>query len=148
MPIGITYALGKDCVLTIQGVRVYGISDVAVRETTSEIDATFFGASSSATVIVGRSYEILLSVPSMQVARYLYSARWTKSGDFLLQGIFDVTLSGGLFDIDGQFTIHEVDADEPIDGAVIPRFALRSWYYQHQTPNILNVNRPTEGTGT
>lgn len=131
MPAAITYVLGKDCVLKIESKEIKGVSDVSIRETTTEIDATGFNQYSGSTAIVGRTVEILLSVPDMKVARELFEMRWMERtagfSTFMLQRIVDVELEGGLFQITGNFTIHEIDGDESLDGAIIPRFVLREW---------------------
>lgn len=133
MPDAITYVLGKDCVLRIEGTEIKGVSDVAVRETTTEVDATGFNGYGTSAVVVGRSYEIMFSVPDLAVARDLLAKRWKKgavgSSFFYLPQILDVELTGGLFDIDRPFTIHSIDGDEPLNDAVIPRFELREWNY-------------------
>jgi hypothetical protein len=134
MPAAITYALGKDCVLTIEGTEIKGVSDVSVRESVTEIDASGFNGYGASTVVVGRTYEIMFSVPDVAVARLLFSKRWKKvdvgTSSFRLPEILDVELTGGLFDISRPFTIGGIDGDEPLNDAVIPRFELREWNYQ------------------
>jgi hypothetical protein len=134
MPAAITYVLGKDCVLTIDDVEIKGVSDVSVRETTTEIDASGFNGYGASTVVVGRTYEIMFSVPDIAKARTLFAARWKRvdvgSSSFRLPEILDVELTGGLFDISRPFTIHGIDGDEPLNDAVIPRFELREWNYK------------------
>ena len=134
MPAAITYVLGKDCVLTIDGADVKGVSDVSVRETTTEIDASGFNGYGASTVVVGRTYEILFSVPDIATARVLFAKRWERvdagNSTFYLPQILDVELTGGLFDISRPFTIHGIDGDEPLNDAVIPRFELREWNYE------------------
>jgi hypothetical protein len=92
----ITYALGKDCILRVEGRELHGVADVVVRESCTTVDATNYGQDAAATAVVIRSYDLGFTV-------------------------------GGLLQVEKYFTIHEVDADEPIDGAVIPRFQLREW---------------------
>jgi hypothetical protein len=134
MPKAITYVLGKDCVLTIDGAEVKGVSDVSVRETTTEIDASGFNGYGASTVVVGRTYEILFSVPDIATARALLAKRWrignVGNSTFYLPQILDVELTGGLFDISRPFTIHGIEGDEPLNDAVIPRFELREWNYE------------------
>ena len=134
MPAAITYVLGKDCVLTIDGAEVKGVSDVSVRETTTEIDASGFNGYGASTVVVGRTYEILFSVPDIAAARVLFAKRWQRgnvgNSTFYLPQILDVELTGGLFEISRPFTIHGIDGDEPLNDAVIPRFELREWNYE------------------
>lgn len=134
MPSATTYVLGKDCVLAIDGEQIDGVSDVVVRETTTEIDATGFDDYGTSTVVVGRTLEIALSLPDIKKARELYAKRfiekWTGDRLFYLPRLLLVELSGGLFEITGSlrhFTVHSIDGDELLDGAVIPRFELREW---------------------
>lgn len=134
MPAAITYVLGKDCVLKIEGTEIKGVSDVSVRESTTEIDATGFNGYGASTVVVGRTYEIMFSMPDLTAARYLLANRWGRSdvgtSVFYLPKILEVELIGGLFEIERPFTIHGIDGDELLDGAVIPRFELREWNYK------------------
>ena len=119
--------LGKDCVLELDGTKIDGVSDVSVRETVTEIDATGFNHFTTSTVVVTRSIEIQLSIPDISVARILFERRWKKKDQFMIPCIVNAKLTGGIAEIEGDFTIHDIDADESLDGAVIPRIALRSW---------------------
>lgn len=125
MPKGITYALGKDCILTIEGTRLDAVSDVTVRETPMEIEAAGYGNRTSSTLVIGRDVEIQVSVPDITVARWLRSFASGLGG---VTNIIEVSVEGGLREFSDQpFTIHDVEADEMLDGAVIPKFVLRSW---------------------
>lgn len=139
MPAAIIYVLGKDCSLIIEGTEMKGVSDVSVRESVTEIDASGFNGYGASTVVVGRTYEIMFSMPDVGLARGLSLKRWKRvhvgSSVFYLPQILDVELTGGLFDrvaggIDRPFTIHGIDGDEPLNDAVIPRFELREWNYK------------------
>lgn len=123
----ITYALGRDCILRVDGRQLDGVADVVVRESCTTVDATPYGYSGTASAVVMRSYELGFTVPDLAVARWLFAQRYTSVGGFLLPQVLSVELEGGLLELDAKFTLHEVDADEPIDGAVIPRFQLREW---------------------
>jgi hypothetical protein len=132
MPAAITYVLGKDCVLEIDDEEIKGVSDVSVRESVTEIDASGFGRDGSATVVVGRTYEIMFSVPDIVVARKLFAKRFALvEGDllfFYVPRLVKVGLTGGVWDIDGiHFTIHGTDGDQPLNDAVVARFELRQW---------------------
>ena len=132
MPAAITYLLGKDCRLEIDDEEIKGVSDVSVRESVTEIDASEFGSSGVSTVVVGRAFEIMLSVPDIVVARKLFNKRYARiDGDLLffdVPRLVKVRLTGGVWDLDGvYFTIHGIDADQPLNDAVIPRFELRQW---------------------
>jgi hypothetical protein len=133
MPAAITYVLGKDCKLSIEDVEIKGVSDVSVRETVSEVDASGFNGYGSSTVVVGRTYEILFSVPDLAKARWLLGLRFAVSNvgssKFYMPQIVNVSLEGGVFNINRPFTIHSIDGDEPLNDAVIPRFELREWNY-------------------
>lgn len=124
-----TYVLGRECVLEIEGQEVDGASDVSVRESVSEIEATSFNAQTQATIVTQRSYELAFSCPDMTQARRIFSLREGARGDFYVPRVVMVTLRGGLIEFNQRvFTIHGVEADEPIDGIVVPRFTLREWY--------------------
>ena len=125
------FALGKDCVLELDGQEIEGVADVSVRETIVEMDATGFNHSTTSSVVVMRSYEIQILVPDMKIARGLYGKRWSKVDGFMMSSLVDAKLSGGIAEIKGKFTIHDIDADESLDGAVIPRFLLRSWGHEN-----------------
>lgn len=122
------YALGRECKLFVDDKEAKGISDVVVRETVVSLDATEFNGSFSRSVVTQRSYDISVSIPDIAFAKELYAKR-IMAGDqqTFVPGIVNVRLIGGLFEIEGEFTIHDVDADEPLDGVVVPRFSLKQW---------------------
>ena len=123
-----TYALGRECILTIDGSEVFGAADMSLRETVSETDATGFNQQVVSTVVTHRTYEISLSVPDMTQARILFAMRFAMSNGFMVPNILRVSLEGGLVQFTNYaFTLHEVDADEPVDGVVVPRFTLKQW---------------------
>lgn len=126
----ITYALGKDCILRVEGRQLDGLADVVLRESCTTIDATTRLSKASSSVVVTRSLELGFTVPDIELARWLFSKRYVKVGNTLLPQLLLVEFEGGLLvelPEGCYFTIHDVDFDEPIDGAVIPRFQLREW---------------------
>jgi hypothetical protein len=123
----ITYTLGKDCQLFIEGIECKGVSDVLLREVAVDVDATGYGRYVGGSVVVARTYEVQIAVPDMAWARWLFDRRFVRSGSFRLPAILAVRLERGVHNIDAYFTVHSIDADEPIDGAVIPKFELREW---------------------
>jgi len=123
-----TYALGRECILTIDGDEVDGASDIAIREFVTEVDATGFNHQVVSTIVTQRTYEISVSVPEMRQAARLYRLRWRLFNGFKVPNVLEVSLEGGLVEITNEkFTIHDVDADEPLDGAIVPRFTLKQW---------------------
>ena len=131
MPAAITYVLGKDCVLEIDDEEIVGVSDVSVRESVTEIDASEFLSSGASTVVIGRASEIMFSVPDIAVARKLFAKRLARTEseflEFFVPRFVSVRLTGGVWDIDELFSIHSIDADQPLNDAVIARFELRQW---------------------
>jgi len=122
------YALGRECVLEIEGLERDGVSDVLVREFTTEVDATGFNHGLVSTVVTQRSYEIQVTVPDKTTARSLYGLRYRLRNGFNVPNVIEVSLSGGLIEFKNKrFTIHDVDADEPLDSVVSPRFTLKQW---------------------
>jgi hypothetical protein len=126
----ITYALGKDCVLRVDGRQLDGVADVVLRESCTTIDVTTSRSRASSSVVVTRSLELGFAVPDLELARWLFSKRYVMVGFSLVPQLLLVEFEGGLLvelPEGCYFTIHDVDFDEPIDGAVIPRFQLREW---------------------
>lgn len=122
-----TYALGRECKLTIEETEVTGAADVSIREYVTEVDATGFNHQIVSTVVTQRTYEISFTVPDLYQARQIAGLRTRLFNGFKVPYIVDVRCQGGLLNIVGKFTIHEIDADEPLDGAVVPRFTLKQW---------------------
>ena len=122
------YVLGRECILAIEGNEIRGASDVMVRENVTEVDATGFNASVASSVVTQWTWEISVTIPDLSYARWLHANRFVSVNGFLLPRIFEVSLSGGLVAFDNEkFTINGVDADEPLDGIVVPRFTLKEW---------------------
>jgi len=123
-----TYALGRECILTIEGEEVTGAADMSLRETVTEVDATGFNHQVVSTIVTQRTYEISVSIPDMTQASRLYGLRWRLFDGFQVPNILELSLEGGLVEFTNEkFTIHDVDADEPLDGVVVPRFTLKQW---------------------
>lgn len=123
------FALGRDCVFKIDGTEYDGISDVSVRESTTEADASSYMGTAGASAVTSRTYSISIAVPDIADARTIVAKRMeaADANGFKNPALLHIELSGGLIDIDGYFTIHEWDADEPIDGVIVPRFELKEW---------------------
>jgi hypothetical protein len=136
---GRSYVLGRECRLTIEGREIKGASDVARRNVNSTIDGTYFNANVQATIPVLSDVEISFSCPDMDDAQYVRSMRWKKVGKYFIPRVVTVEMEGGVFDQDVYrndgwngsaeypYIIHEIESDEPVNGAVIPRFTLRRW---------------------
>jgi len=123
-----TYALGRECILAIEGEEVTGAADMSLRETVTEVDATGFNHQVVSTIVTQRTYEISVSIPDMSQASRLYGLRWRLFDGFKVPNILELSLEGGLVEFTNEkFTIHDVDADEPLDGVVVPRFTLKQW---------------------
>jgi len=123
-----TYALGRECILAIEGVEVTGAADMSLRETVTEVDATGFNHQVVSTIVTQRTYEISVSIPDMTQASRLYGLRWRLFDGFKVPNILELSLEGGLVEFSNEkFTIHDVDADEPLDGVVVPRFTFKQW---------------------
>lgn len=122
------YVLGRECILTIEGNEIQGASDVMVRESVTEVDATGFNHQSVSTIVTQRTLELSASLPDVSYARWLYRRRWELVNGFYLPNIFEVSLSGGVVEFTAKkFTIHDIDADEPLDGMVVPRITFKEW---------------------
>jgi hypothetical protein len=101
--------------------------DVSVREMVGEIDATAFQSPVQSSIAIHRTYEIQVTIADIEIASIVSSYRTQKSGIFTVPGIVNISLSSGLFDINTTFTIGDIEADEPLDGVVLPRLTFRQW---------------------
>jgi hypothetical protein len=141
VPQGITYVLGKDCKLFIDEEEIPGVADIAIRESTTDVDATGYGQRVSSTAVIARGLELMISMPDIEAARSLNRLKSLSIeatsiatqptgpavGTFFLPQLIRIRLEGGLREVTGMFTIHQIDYDEMLDGAVVPRFSLRLW---------------------
>lgn len=131
MPIlasGRQYALGRDCTLTVDGSELRYVTDVLVRESVASIDATGFNHKTSSSVVTGRTLEVEVSTPELQTAQFLRTRRVVERDGYVLPAIVTVSLAGGAISFFGKrFTIAEIQADEPLDNAVLSRFSLTEW---------------------
>jgi hypothetical protein len=122
-----TYQLGRFCQLSIDGVYAAGVQDVLVHETTTEIDATAFRSSVASSIVTHRTIELEIVFADMTYARLLSENAWRRQGRFMVATVFRVRTANGLKNIDSYFTVSDIQADEPLDGAVLPRVRLREY---------------------
>lgn len=123
----LTYALGRDCTLSIDGVLISSAQDVQVREFVSEVDATAFQSATQSAIQTHRTWEVQATIADIEVAKTVSDSRLRREGIFLVPNLVTLTLQSGLFSIDTTFTIGDIQADEPLDGLVLPRFTFRQF---------------------
>jgi len=123
----ISYALGKNCELRIEYQLISSAQDVLVRETTNEVEATKFGSAVQCSIATHRSYEIQATIADIQVARDVAARRVQSVGPFTVPNVLRISLAGGLFNIDANFTVSDIEGDEPLDGPVLPRFTFKQF---------------------
>jgi hypothetical protein len=121
------YRLGRECELEIDGEPCTGVADVTLRESTEMVDATGMGHVVQSEVAVIRTFEVSVTFREMTKARELWARRVTATGGFILPTVFTLRLSGGLVEVYESFTLGEMEADESIDGLVVPRFVFKQW---------------------
>jgi hypothetical protein len=121
------YQLGRKCTLEIDGEPYDGVADVSVRERTETIDVTGFGHTVVSELPVTRTYQILVTFAEIRLARTLWSQRTTPAGSFLLPRIFEIQIDGAVININERFIIADIDDDQPIDGAILPRIQFNQW---------------------
>jgi hypothetical protein len=124
--LGQEFRLGRNCALTIDGNLMVGIEDATVRVVQREIDATKFGVSISSSVVTHRSLEVSFTTPDYKVIAFMRDRMSQAVGGYWLPRVVEVAFYHGV--LDGQkwdFIIHELDADEPLNGPVRARFLLK-----------------------
>jgi len=122
-----SYVLGRDCDLFIEGGLIDSAQDVLVRETVNQVDATAFASPVQSAIATHRFFEIQVTIVDIAVAIKIAKLRTQLQGIFQVPGIINLQLSSGLFAINTTFTIGDIDADELLDGVVMPRFTFRQW---------------------
>jgi len=114
------FRLGRECVLTIDGVVLSGVRSVTPKRTVKTIEATGYGHTSESTIVTHRTWELEIEVVKRSDVDRL---RAVEDSD----GIVTVATSNGLRDVSGDFTVCECTAAEPVDEAVLAVFALKQW---------------------
>ena len=61
------------------------------------------------------------------MARSLAATRVQANGPFTVPNVLRISLAGGLFNIDTNFTVSDIEGDEPLDGPVLPRFTFKQF---------------------
>lgn len=120
-------SLGRDCQLLINGVVLSSVDDVYVRESVTAIPATVRNASITVSIPVQRSIEIDFALIAPEDVSRVFKLRTTVVDGTIQPNVVTVSLAGGVFNDTGLYTIHDVTGDEPLNGAVRARFALRQW---------------------
>lgn len=144
--VGQQFRLGRHCALTIDNGVMVGIEDVSIRLVASkEVDATRFGSAIASSVVTHRALEVTVSTPDYAVGNYIRQKTSQNVGGYFLPTIVSVSFFHGLYH--GQtwdFTVHDVDCDEPLNGPVRTRFVLKQFTNTNDVlPNPPNAIPPT-----
>jgi hypothetical protein len=116
------YRLGKNCVLTLDGQILSGVRDVSVQRRTTEIDATGYGHAAQSSVVVHRTYELVVSVFKPADAAKLRAAEVDGQ-------VVTVTTTNGLREVSADFVVCDSSSDETLDDAVLATFTLKQWMH-------------------
>jgi len=116
--------MGRDCSLIVDNVIVPHVGDVTVRQVTTTVDGTGYGHAVRSEIVTHRTYEVVVSVPDLLSAEMLRKKAWTSAK---LQGLIELWLKDGLFEIRDTFSVGEISGDEPLDDVVHGRFEFLQW---------------------
>lgn len=114
------FRLGRECVLTIDGVVLSGVRSVTPKRTVRTVDATGHNHTSESTIVTHRTWELEVEVVKRADVDRLRAVEDTD-------GIVTVVTSNGLRDVSADFTVCECSAAEPLDEAVLAVFTLKQW---------------------
>ena len=114
------FRLGRDCVLEVDGLVLFGVRNVTPKRTAKTIEATGYGDASESVIVTHRTWELEIEVVRADDAEVLRSA---EDRD----GLVTVRTSNGLREVSGDFTVLETTAPEGLDDAVVATFSLRQW---------------------
>lgn len=126
---GQIFRLGRNCALAIDGTVMVGAEDVSLRVVHREIDLTPFGSPVACSVATHRSLEVTLTSPDLAVTQFLRQRMDRKVGDYYLPVVVEIEFFNGIYHGNKfQFTIVELDSDEPLNGVVRSRFLFKQFY--------------------
>ncbi len=114
------FRLGRDCVFTLDGQILSGVSDVTVSRRTQEVEATGYGHGSQSTIVTHRTVELTVSVIKPADAAKLIAAEADGS-------VVTVTTTNGLRPLTADFIVCDSSTDEPLNDAVLATFTLKQW---------------------
>lgn len=128
--VGQIFRLGRNCAITIDNAVMVGVDDVSIRLVPSkEVDATRFGSAISSSIATHRALEVSVSTPDYAVGNFIRQKTTQDVGGYFLPIIVSVSFFHGLYH--GQtwnFTVHDLDTDEPLNGPIRTRFVLKQHY--------------------
>lgn len=114
------FKLGRECVLTVDGVVLSGVRNVTPKRTVRTIEATGHGHTSESTIVTHRTWELEIEVVKPADVERL---RQAEEDD----GLVTVQTSNGLRNVSGDFTVCECAVSEPLDETVLAVFSLKQW---------------------
>lgn len=119
------YRLGRQCTITLEGQLLQSVTNLAVRRTVEEFDATGFLHNVKSAIVTHRTLELEIEL--------LRPSEIAKLRNAELRGaVVTVTTANGARAFTANFTVHESTADEPLDDAIRPRFTLKQWGHAKQ----------------
>jgi hypothetical protein len=131
--LGQEFRLGRNCSITIDNWLIVGIEDLTVRVVQREIDATEFGSCFTSSVVTHRGYEVSFTSPDYKVSQFMRARLAQGAGvqdwgdkNPQLPWVARVEFFHGVWHgVKKDFIVHELDSDEPLNGAVRARFLLK-----------------------
>jgi len=114
------FRLGRECVLTINGVVVPGVKSVTPKRNVRTVEATGLNHSIESTIVTHRTWEL-----EIEVVRPADVARLRAVED--ANGLVTVQTFNGLREVSGDFTVCECTAPELLDEGVVAVFTLKQW---------------------
>jgi hypothetical protein len=127
MPTGRQYRLGRNCVLSIDGVVLQSIQDVSVRVIPDEIDVHNGGEACQSVVVVRRTIHVSFSLIDVREALFLGQRMELSFGQSPRPKTCLVAVSGGHVVKSFTATVHDLDEDQPLRSNVGTRWLLKQW---------------------
>jgi hypothetical protein len=134
-----SYALGRECKLTIDGREIKGATDVTIGVAVTSVDGSAYNSFRGTQIPVQWQVRISFSCPEIEDAKYIKLRRWSEKqaaggSVFRCPRVLAVSTEGGLFDngdeggpAEGNFIIQDIESEEPLNGVVVSRFNLVRW---------------------
>lgn len=114
------YRLGRRCTFTLDGQLVRSLTVCNVRRTAEAVDVTGFLHNVTSSLVTRRTLEL-----DVELLKPAEVSRFRSAED--RGAIVTVQAADGLREFTKSFTVHDSQADEPLDDAVRARFTLKEW---------------------
>ena len=127
MASGKEYRLGRNCVLSIDGVVLQSVQDVNIRVIPDEFDVHNGGDICQSVVVVRRTIQVAFTLIDVREAQFVGKRMELSFGQSPLPKKCLVVVAGGHVVKSFTATVHDLDEDQPLRSNVGTRWLIKQW---------------------